>query len=267
MSRIKCVLLLGSTGMLGGHFLKEFSNYPIKIITPLRSDLIFKNYQYLKDFIIKSSADLVINCISQNGINACFENRLNAFTVNSLYPQFLSKVCEELNLKLILFSSEMVFDDLKTPASIKSNPKPSTTYGLTKFFGEVNIRNNTIIRLPLLVSKKRNRQIVWKLLDCLSMDKAVKVSDDEYSTPIFAEDLAHEVVKLSLEENIPKGYIHFSSSNRITLHETVSKLANNLGINVTKLFKCSANDFPTMEIKPRYSGLTASHEFSYLKFL
>ena len=267
MPKINSVLLLGSTGMLGGHLLNAFNSTSIKVVNPQRSEVNLDNYKYLKNYIFNCNVDLVVNCISQNGINACFDDKLNAFTVNSLYPQFLSQVCEELNLKLILFSSEMVFDDLNYPANLKSNPEPSTTYGLTKYFGEVNNGKNTIIRLPLLVSKQKNNQIVWKLLDKLSKENIVKVSDDEYSTPVFAEDVAYIILKILLKEILPSGYIHFASSKRITLYETVYKFTEYIGIDSSKLLKCKASDFPAKELKPRKSGLEASHEFSSLKFL
>ena len=52
----------------------------------------------------------------------------------------------------LLFSTEMIFAESES-SNIKTRPNPNTYYGITKYFGEVFNSNNTIVRLPLLVSK------------------------------------------------------------------------------------------------------------------
>ena len=267
MSAKKKVLLLGSTGMLGGHFLTQLRKNSIKTINPLRNQINFENHNFLHDYLKKNNVDFVINCISQNGINLCAKNKLYAFKVNSLYPHFLSRVCEELNIKLILFSSEMVFPECESPPDLNSKPYPSTTYGKSKYFGEVNNDKNSIIRLPLLVSLKRNNQIVWKLLDGLKNNQFIKVANDEYSTPVLAEKVVNRIIYAILKDILPSGYIQFASFKRRNLYETVREIATHLKIDNSKLLECSAKDFPSLEAKPYKSGLTASHEFSKLDFI
>ncbi len=263
----KKVLLLGSGGMLGGHFLNQLRKNSIETIAPSRNHINLENYYSLLSFIKKNNVDFLINCISINGIKICSQNKIDAFKVNSLYPHFLSKVCEELDIKLILFSSEMVFPEYKSLPDENSKPNPSTTYGLSKYFGEVLNNKNSIIRLPLLVSLKRNNQIVWKLLDSLKNDCFVRVAYDEYSTPVLAEKVAEKIIYAMSRDILPSGYIHFSSSRRRSLYQTVKDIANFLKIDHSKLLKCSAKDFQTKEPKPFKSGLKASHEFSELDFL
>ena len=48
MSAKKKVLLLGSTGMLGGHFLIQLRKNPIKTINPLRNQI---NFEKLEKFL------------------------------------------------------------------------------------------------------------------------------------------------------------------------------------------------------------------------
>ena len=254
--------------MLGSHFLRELKKKSFKITSPTRNEL-FNIYDYISifNYLKNNKFDLVINCISKNGINPCFDDKHSAFKINSLFPQFLSQACERVGTRLLLFSTEMIFAESESLPNIKTKPNPNTYYGITKYFGEVFNSNNTIVRLPLLVSKKPNNQMIWKLINKLNNNEFIKVSQDEYSTPVFAEQIAETIIEEYIKKNLFINLIHFASAKRISLYETIKRLATNLSIDTSKILKCNAKEFKAKEQKPLNSGLFPSHTFSKMEFL
>lgn len=254
------VLLFGSSGVLGGSFLEELNKHNVTVISPARPQFKVMDRSSLSLYVQNIKPDLVINCLSINGIKSCFLDKNAAYAINAYFPISLAQICAASSVKLIHFSTECVFDNSPTLIDDACTLGfPATTYGASKLLGELpNHHNLHTIRLPLLLSHKPNNQIVWKIANRLSHGLPAFCSRDVISSPVFADDVATRILSIWLDAGKIPNLLHVSSDERQSLYETVQKFCVNKGISVGSLKSSLDSDYPSPEKKPLALGLKAS---------
>ena len=146
------ILVLGSTGLLGQALMKGFSNSQYNAFGTIRNidlttllpkvshkslielDNVFE-LDKLNKVIEDLSIDVLINCISIPDINDQKECKLSS--VFAEFPQNLSNICKQKNIKLIQISSDGVFSGKSGNYSEQDIPDPIDLYGKAKLKGEV----------------------------------------------------------------------------------------------------------------------------------
>lgn len=258
------VLLLGSSGNLGGALKLFFLNHGIPFAAPGRHELDISKPDSAFSIIADYNPCFVVNCTAMNGINQCSANVLTSIRLNSLFPRLLAARAHELRYRLIHFSTECVFnnsDDIIPSTHIPTSP--TTIYGSTKLAGEPPIDPSVtvLIRLPLLISTKPNNQIVWRILNALQTGGNAKTSTDVYSTPVYIDDVARRVSTI-VQENMKFGFpIHMSSDIRLSLYQTILSMADLHKISVSRLQPALDAEFSFAQEKPRRLGLKSTNEF------
>ena len=262
------IAVLGSNGFLGSTIVRQFTNANIHCISLNRSNYpdIF-DFDCLKDMLVTSGISYVINCISYNGYEKCYSSPLTAFEINTLYPKQLSIACNSIAIKLIHFSSEAVFRSSNHINSVVATPCPTSIYGQTKLCGEITGCNTATIRLPLLTSRLKNKQIVFKLLELVKSDRKIKVSNDVFSTPIIVEDFASILLKFILSDSFESGIHHASSNVLLSFSEVIRSYAASFQLCQDLIEDVSEDSFSCCVEKPKSLGLQSSHPLLVTEFL
>lgn len=169
------VLVLGATGMLG-HTVYRFlnsTNNKIKCYGTIRNkkdkkffnDHLsqnlrifddFNNLNKLEKFIRKINPEIILNCIGLIKQRDNSENQLEAVFVNSLLPHQISKVCNDIGIRFIHFSTDCVFSGSKGNYKESDLPDARDIYGLSKLMGEINDENNLTIRTSIIGHELKN---------------------------------------------------------------------------------------------------------------
>jgi len=259
------VMILGSGG-LGKQIYEDFSNNKFNVFLVNRKIIdVEKKFIKLKNLILKTKPHYIINCIAKTGTEPCNNSSLEAIKVNSLFPLNLATLTNKLNIKLIHFSTDAVFEG-KTPGKIYSEndrPFPITIYGQTKFFGEILIKNFPqvlIIRLPILFGKTQKGQIIDRLLSKLFSSEKIKVSTDVYSTPIYNKDVSNFLINLIKKNKFNffstkcNKVTHLSSKEYVSLFKFIMKAAI-ITKNEKLISAAKEKNFNSKIIKPQYLGL------------
>jgi len=261
------VVILGRTGVLGDAIFDVFSQSrttlqtdgPTLILPPNLRSMI--NERSIFDWLKAIQPDYILNCVSINGIRRCYEDPVSAFRVNAVFPQLLAAKCAQLGIKLIHFSTEMVFNGSKKLPSPVDLPNPQTIYGESKYLGEISANPLVCtIRLPLLFSYKKNSQIVWRVIDQLGKSGSAVASNDEYSTPVMVEDVAFLLATKILDDSIAFGGtpIHCASQHRETLVESIRRFCYSNQLDAGGLREVPSSQFAQVEAKPKNLGLLHS---------
>lgn len=258
------VLLLGSSGNLGGALKLFFLNHRIPFAAPSRYELDISKPGSVFSIIADYNPGFVVNCTAMNGINQCSANVLASIRLNSLFPRLIAARSHELGYRFIHFSTECVFNDSDNIIPSTQIPvSPTTIYGSTKLAGEPPIDPSVtvLIRLPLLISTKPNNQIVWRILNALQIGEIAKASTDVYSTPVYIDDVARRVSTI-IQENMKFGSpMHMSSDIKLSLYQTVLSMADLHKISVSRLEPALDAEFSFAQEKPRQLGLKSTNDF------
>jgi dTDP-4-dehydrorhamnose reductase len=84
--------------------------------------------------------ELVFNCAAYNGVDRAESDYAITFAANALAPSILAALCARHQARLVHFSTNFVFaGDAKRPYTERSRPRPRSSYGRTKLYGERHV--------------------------------------------------------------------------------------------------------------------------------
>ena len=158
------VLILGGTGMLGHRLWLDLShNYEVAAVirssSPLKNLKSFQisniqDYAALDRIVQEMRPDVVINCIGlikqANDHNSTILN----IELNALLPNKVAQICEKYNSRLILFSTDCVFDGKKGMYKETDFADADDVYGRTKKLGEIEGSDNVLTLRTSIIGRE-----------------------------------------------------------------------------------------------------------------
>ena len=193
------IFVFGSNGMLGRYFVKylknnNFHNLSVVALTRNELDLSNVNEKDIKDTLVKykvSSGDVVLNAAGVINVMVNEVGEKITKHINSIFPNMLSKVCEELNLKMIHITTDCVFSGEVGNYDENAKHDCYDVYGKTKSQGEP--KNCCVIRTSIVGEEVNNKRSLiewvkskkgkvvdgftnhtWNGLTCLELCKVVE---------------------------------------------------------------------------------------------
>lgn len=159
MEKVKKILVLGSTGMLGHMTFNYLQKGGFDVYaTSRRGDLnkkifqfdAFNSHEELESIIIELCPDYIINCIGVLVSNS-IENPHLAIFINAFFPHYVAGLSEKYNFIFHHISTDCVFNGKNGPYGISSLKDESNYYGLSKNLGEVlTYKNSLTIRTSII---------------------------------------------------------------------------------------------------------------------
>ena len=150
----KKIFILGCDGMLGRYMYKYLFNiYEVYPINRSNYDVLNDNFNNLKKILIPNS--ILINCI---GIipQSNEKNDSLYLKINCIFPNMLSVLCNELNIKFIHITTDCVFSGKKGNYTENDVHDETNIYGLSKSLGEPN--NCTVIRTSIIGEELKSKK-------------------------------------------------------------------------------------------------------------
>lgn len=177
--------------------------------------------------------------------------------INTDATATIARLCETYSTKLLVISTDFVFDGSKTTPYLPSDkPNPLSVYGKTKYEGEQmalqNCKHCLVIRTSWLYSEYGNN-FVKTMLRLGNERKELGVVFDQTGTPCYARDLA-KVVLLCLDKDFEGQILHFSNEGVCSWYDFAVKIMQ-LGKKDCHVRPIRTADYPTPATRPAYSVL------------
>ena len=258
------ILVTGANGQLGSE-LKDLSSLYLNntfFFTDV-AELDICNHTTVKEFIVKNSINIIINCAAYTAVDKAEEQFELSNKINHLAVKNFASIAKEYNIKLIHVSTDYVFDGTNhVPYNETDKPNPQSVYGLTKLDGELAIKkinpaNSIIIRTSWVYSKYGNNFV--KTMLCLGNErKELGVIVDQMGTPTYARDLAKTILEIFPKINNKNlELFHYSNEGVCSWHEFAKAIFEIKGLNV-KVNTIETFQYPTAAKRPSYSVLNKS---------
>ena len=119
---------------------KKFDVCDIVYRNKIRKESIIcdvRNFTVLEEIILELCPDTIVNCVGLL-INESHKSNFDAIKINSLLPHYLTKICDQINSKLIHISTDCVFSGKLGNYNEQSETDASDIYGMSKALGEVH---------------------------------------------------------------------------------------------------------------------------------
>ena len=248
------VLILGAKGMLGGQLLKVFG---ARAIGWDRQECDVTDFEDTKARLARLKPDVVINCVAFNDVDGAEDKVEAAYSLNVAAVGNLAAVCKGLDIPLVHFSTNYVFDGKAGEYQEQDEPNPQSIYGKTKHQGEIELAKSTdkfyLVRTSVLFGPKGESELSKKsfvdlMLDLAEKSGTVKAVKDETNSLTYAPDLA-EAVRQLVDDKKPYGVYHITNSGQASWYDFAAEIFKLAGKTV-ELVPVSASEFARKAARP-----------------
>jgi dTDP-4-dehydrorhamnose reductase len=192
------ILLTGKDGQVGFALHKKLISLG-EIIATDHNELNLENSDAIRAFIEKTKPDIIINAAAYTEVDKAESEIELAHKVNVEAPMVLAEKASQLNIPMIHFSTDYVFDGLKIEPYLETDQaNPQFIYGLTKWGGEEAVRQykKHIILRTSWVFSYRGQNFLKTILNLIQEKSSLKIVSDQKGAPTSADAIANVTYKI-----------------------------------------------------------------------
>jgi dTDP-4-dehydrorhamnose reductase len=263
------ILLTGSNGQVGFELQKKL-NAIGEVIATDREELDLTNPDATRQFIDQTRPDIIINTAAYTAVDKAESEHELAYEINVTAPEFLAEKARELDIPLVHFSTDYVFDGLKKEAYVETDKtNPQSVYGKTKCDGEEKIRTHRkhiILRTSWVFGSSGNN-FLKTMLRLMQEKESLNIVGDQWGSPASASmlsDVTFKIVNTIFKNKNFKDYgtYHVTNDGETNWHayaSLISSEAMKLNLKVKcapdKIHPILTSEYPTAAKRPLNSRL------------
>jgi len=267
------LLITGAAGQLGKAFVSELkASEGIQFSAYSRGDLDITCVDEAQAVIARERPDFVINAGAYTQVDLAESEKDNAYLVNETGPANLAEVCKRLDIPLVHFSTDYVFDgSKKSPWHEDDTTAPLGIYGASKLAGEqaiVQIHSKHLIFRTSWVFSEFGHNFVKSMLHIGSMREKMKVVDDQMGKPTSAREIVRLILGILPKVENHWGIYNLAQPQAISWYgfaQTIFEQARSLDKNywnnhllVNDLRPIPSSEYPTHAKRPANSELNTA---------
>tara|TARA_Y200000002_G_scaffold349276_1_gene325792 strand:- start:85 stop:978 length:894 start_codon:yes stop_codon:yes gene_type:complete len=253
----KKILILGVTGMLGHilfTYLSKKKNFNVYGTCSKNSNFLLKKNSFLKklnkniflthDDLFGSSLNIIkdfrpnyiINCIGVIKQSSLIDDLPHTLLINSIFPKFLSTNSNIYNYKLILISTDCVYDGKKGYYKERDIPNSNDLYGLSKLNGEITDNKNVLtIRTSIIGPEIKTYKGLFSWL--ISQKRSVFGYKKVFFSGLTTLHLSQVIEKILIHPKNISGLYNISAK-KISKYDLLNK--------IIKIYKLNLKIFPKL---------------------
>jgi dTDP-4-dehydrorhamnose reductase len=251
------VAITGSNGQLG----KEFAR-----IAPLHPEIEFNfltreifpldDPGKMESWLNGHPMDFFIHCAAYTAVDKAESEKEKAFQANAMAPGIIARELAKKNTKLILISTDYVFDGTSSKPLPEDAPaKPVNYYGESKLEGEKRALENNpatlVIRTSWLYSTDGNN-FVKTMIRLMKDRESIQVVNDQTGSPTYAADLAKGIMQILQSGHFSPGIYHYSNEGETNWFEFAVEIKKLMGSSC-RVLPIPSSGYPTPAKRPSYS--------------
>ena len=192
------ILLTGKDGQVGFALHKKLVSVG-EVIATNRNELNLENPDAIRTFIEKIKPDIIINAGSYTDVDKAETEIELARKVNTEAPRVLAEKASQLNIPMIHFSTDYIFDGLKNEPYVETDQaNPQSVYGKTKWEGEEAVRQykKHIILRTSWVFSNHGQNFLKTILKLIEEKTSLNIVSDQKGTPTSVDAIAEVTYKI-----------------------------------------------------------------------
>lgn len=255
------ILVTGYKGQLGYDVVNEATSRNIEAVGVDIDEMDITNVDQVNKVIKEGNYDAVVHCAAWTAVDKAEDPMLleTVRKVNVEGTENIANVCKELDIPMMYFSTDYVFDGQgETPWNEYSERKPLNVYGQTKYEGELvveKLKKHFIIRIAWVFGVNGNNFI--KTMLRLGKERgSVSVVYDQIGNPTYTLDLAKLVVDMIQTDKY--GTYHATNSGEfISWYDFACEIFKQAELEV-EVSPVDSNSFPAAAKRPNNSRMNQS---------
>ena len=254
------VLVTGVKGQLGYDVVKECEKRGIEAIGVDVEEMDITDAAACERVITEAKADAVIHCAAYTAVDAAEDNEDLCRKVNAEGTRNIAEVCRKLDIKMMYFSTDYVFNGQGERPWEPDDPRePLNVYGQTKYEGELAVQELLekyfIVRIAWVFGVN-GKNFIKTMLRLGKERGAVSVVDDQIGSPTYTYELARVVGDMIQTDRY--GIYHATNEGLCSWYEFACQIFKAAGMNQVKVTPVDSTAFPAKAKRPHNSRMDKS---------
>ncbi|WP_198243303.1 dTDP-4-dehydrorhamnose reductase [methane-oxidizing endosymbiont of Gigantopelta aegis] len=258
------IIVTGCQGQVGQELIQQAQALHWDVIGVNHQSLDITDLEAVNSTIKQVNPDAVVNAAAYTAVDKAETEKALAFAVNRDGPKNLAKVCSQMDIPLLHYSTDYVFDGRKTTAYAETDTTaPLGVYGESKLAGEhaiVDSCKKYLIFRTSWVFSVHGSNFVKTMLKLGAEREELGIVADQFGKPTSASEIARISLHILQQPIKNWGIYHLAQPDPISWHgfaQALFKQASDEGM-VFKLKDIRAittADYPTPAKRPVNSVL------------
>lgn len=228
--------------------------------TPKRTDLDLLSRTQVEAYLSSTRASVLINTVAYTKVDQAEDEPEEADRLNRQLPFVLSQACQALDLYLVHYSTDFVFNGKKhTPYTPDDLTDPLSVYGRTKLQGERELQNMGLDRLLIIRTAwlfgPHKTNFVSRILELAATRPELGIVHDQVGSPTYTLDLAAHT--LALMERQATGIFHLVNAGQASWCELAAEAVQCTDIH-SQIRPITSAQYPQKAARPAFSVLDTS---------
>ncbi|MFP5386219.1 MAG: sugar nucleotide-binding protein [Bacteriovoracia bacterium] len=220
------ILITGGSGTLGQAFARICGARNIHYKLLSRSELELTSRKSIEEALEFYDPWAVINAAGYVKVDLAEDDPLKCFQENVEGAVNLARACRNRSVKLVNFSSDLVFDGNTHHSYVESDRvSPLNVYGKSKVECEEQVLSifpdSLVIRTAAFFSPWDEYNFITSTLRLLSDERPISLPNDQFVSPTYLPDLANETLDLLIDGE--SGIIHLTNAGEVSWEEFAIK--------------------------------------------
>jgi dTDP-4-dehydrorhamnose reductase len=256
--RDRPILITGRTGTLGRAFAKICAERGLEYQLLSRGQMDIADMQSVNAAIEWWRPWAIVNTAGYVRVDDAEFEPERCSRENITGPAMLAVACANHGIKLLSFSSDLVFDGEKsTPYTESDSVNPLNWYGRSKAEAEravlALLPTALMVRTSAFFGPWDEYNFVTATLRALHRGEEVTAVSDYVVSPTYVPDLVHASLNLLIDD--AQGIWHLANQGSVTWSELAMMAANMAGVRTGLLTHSKNCDWRATAVRPRYSVL------------
>ena len=253
------VLITGATGTLGQGFARLCGLRGIPYRLTSRTELDIAKPASVRAAIARWKPWAIINTAGYVRVDDA-ESDARHWRENVLGPTMLATACARENVRLVTFSSDLVFDGTKQAAYVERDlPNPLNAYGRGKRAAELEVlaqyRRALVVRTAAFFGPWDRHNFVGHAVAALRAGMAFRAASDQFVSPTYVPDLVHAVLDLLVDGE--SGIWHLANRGAVSWAELACMAAEACGLDTRMVEAVPASTLGQAATRPAYVPLAS----------
>jgi dTDP-4-dehydrorhamnose reductase len=256
------LLITGANGTLGQAFQRICHTRGLEALVLDHTALDIADATSIANALSKHQPWAIVNAAGYVRVDDAETDYTRCYRENTTGPRLLAEACAAQDIKLLTFSSDLVFDGGKSTPYLESDrARPLNVYGRSKLLAEQAVLSRLpsalVVRTSSFFSAWDEGNFVAQVLQAARNGETFTAADDVFVSPTYVPDLVNTSLDLLIDE--AAGSWHLTNEGTYSWAELGRLALRMAGLDESCILGQSAATFGWAARRPRYSALVSEH--------
>lgn len=254
------ILISGATGTLGRAFARicEERGLAYRLVSRQELDIasiasVDRALRELRPWAVVNAAGYVRVDDAEHEVERCFRENVTG-------PRVLATVCAQTGVRLVTFSSDLVFGgETDEPYVERHPPSPLNVYGRSKAKAEESVltlcAESLVIRTGAFFGPWDASNFLHQAIASVSAGRPFQAAGDVVVSPTYVPDLVHATLDLLIDGEV--GVWHLANQGALSWYDLARDAVGRASLSTDLVTARSISELALPAARPRFSALSS----------